>query len=317
MRFSALILALMLGSSSVAHAQDDEGHVAEARALFQQGSTLAEARRFSEALDAFERSLALVERPSTLFNVALCLFALDRLVEVIEVLERYRSSEDVSTESLVDTERMLAHAERSVGQLVIEIVPEEASVFVDGREVEGGARRTVRVNQGPHVIRADAPGHAPQLVQLDAEPGVITLRGIQLESTRVAPRLAVSIADRPEATITVDGEAIGIGRGAVELEAGPHEVRVDGPSGDPIVRQVELRWNERLRLDLSAPPPSPETDGWSEPALWVGVGAGAAAVALGIAVALLAPPIDGSPSGGSTGVVLSLDGPGSVEIGRP
>ncbi len=70
---------------------------AEARALFARGSELANERRFSEAAEAFSRSAELLERPSTLFNLGLCHYALGRHGAALEVLERYVAIADAST----------------------------------------------------------------------------------------------------------------------------------------------------------------------------------------------------------------------------
>lgn len=157
MRRAALIALSICALSSVALAQSvpatssaEDPDVAEARALFERGRALAEQRRFSEAAEAFTRSLALVDRPSTSFNLAITLSTLGRHVEAIEALEHYEASANLATEgdAVVEAQRMLAHARASVAEIVIDVVPADASVSIDGAPLPGGAQRTRVLNPG-------------------------------------------------------------------------------------------------------------------------------------------------------------------------
>ena len=310
MRHAALI-ALSLSASAVcgvattAHAQDAEDpHVAEARAHFDRGRTLAEQRRFSEAAEAFSRSLALVDRPSTIFNLAITLSTLGRQVEAIAALERYEATADVATEgdAVVEAQRMLAHARASVGEIVVDVVPADAAVAIDGEPVPGGAQRNRVVNPGPHVLRVEAEGYAPQLLELDAESGVQLRRGVQLESTRADPVLSIDVGDHLDSAIRVDGREVGRGSARLELEPGDHRVEVVDEELAVFERTVHLAYNDRLLLSV-APVRSNDHGIFEDAAPWIGLGLGLAAVAAGILIGVLAFEA-GQPGGGSTGVVL-------------
>jgi len=319
---TAALATALWGLPAAGAAQEPEpppsAEEVEARALFDRGRQLAEERRFSEAAEAFTRSLALVDRPSTAFNLGTCLYALERYVEAIEVLDRFEPEpDDPDAESgRADAARMLAHARASVARILVEVVPEDAEVFVDGDALEGGGTRLLAVNPGPHVIRAEAPHHAPRLIEVDVAAGRRVVRAISLTSTRQPARLEVSLSDRPGAAIFVDGQRVGVDEVSLELEAGPHEVRWQAPDAEaPEVRRIELDWSERLRLAIESPPAAP-TPLVEEPAFWaVGggvLGAVAVAVVIGVLVAETAP----QPGGGSSGVLLQPSR-GSVEISGP
>lgn len=295
-------------TEEAAPADEEDPAVAEARALFDRGRQLADQRRFSEAAEAFDRSLALVERPSTAFNLALCHYALGRHVEAIDVLERYRSEADPVEEgpAYEEAAQMLAHARRSVGTLVVEVSPPDARVSVDGRTIEGGATRTARVNPGPHVVRARAPHHRELLLEVEVDRGETVRRAAQLTDGRTPARLSIRVPDLPEAEIAIDGEVAGRGAAELELDAGRHALRVTHPTIRPHEQTLELDWSEHASVVIA------DSDARAslaeEPALWIGVGAAALAIggAIAIGFAATAPrPF----SGGSTGVVLRPEAP--------
>jgi hypothetical protein len=297
----SLIFALAL-AASVARAQGpSDPRALEARALFERGRELADHRRFSEAAESFSRSLELVSRPSTLYNLGSCLYALGRHVEAIAMFERYLAEGDPVVEGtgIADAERMLAHARRSVTELTIELEPADARLSIDGVEVEGGATRARTVNPGPHVVRAEADGHAPQLIELEASGDPIR-RAIHLVSTRAPGTLIVHVPDRTTATIRVDGREAGRGSATLTLDAGPHVVEIDDDNASPYRRDLALDWNERLRLDVTMQ----DREGLGEAgSFWLGFGGSVVLAGLLVLFTWLGVE-ESSPDGGTTGVVL-------------
>lgn len=85
----------------------------DARALFDEGVTLANEGAWNEALEKFEASYTLVERPSTLFNIGSVLIKLGRHDEAIERLERFLGvskddKERASAQALIDEAKQAA-----------------------------------------------------------------------------------------------------------------------------------------------------------------------------------------------------------------
>ncbi len=70
MRGVVVVVGLVLTLPAFAQDAEPISEVTEARALFERGSELTRQRRFSEAAESYARSAELVERPSTLFNLA-------------------------------------------------------------------------------------------------------------------------------------------------------------------------------------------------------------------------------------------------------
>ncbi|MGE0785129.1 MAG: PEGA domain-containing protein [Sandaracinaceae bacterium] len=258
----------------------------EARALFDRGRELADLRRFSEAADAFTRSVALVDRSSARFNLAVCFYALNRYVEAEAELTRYLAAADRASEgaSYDDAERMLAHARSAIGELTIEVEPSDARVMVDGVAVATGPRRSVAVNPGPHVVRVEAEGYAPQLATVVTSAGERSAHVAHLASTRRPATLEVRAGEAP---IAIDGRPVGIGDARVALDAGHHSVVV-GEGGNITQRDVLLDWNQDLRLELVVPP----ARGAIDEAIVIASLVGAAAVVVGALIALVAVVVD-------------------------
>ena len=89
-------LGVLLGGSTGRAQPADEPEVVEedpvvreARLHFERGRELATMRRFGEASEAFERSLAAVPRASPPFNLALCYYALAHYAEAPRSRERF------------------------------------------------------------------------------------------------------------------------------------------------------------------------------------------------------------------------------------
>jgi len=305
----ALMIGLSIGAAA-AMAQPpavEDPSAAEARALFERGHQLAADSRFSEAAQSFQRSLDLVDRPSTMFNLGICFFALDRHVEATAILERFTEAADPAeeAESIADARRMLTHARASVAHIIIEVVPSSATVLVDGQPLAGDATRSVAVNPGPHVVRVEAPHHAPTLLELTSRPGEEQRRAVQLDSTRQQATLSVEVPDRAQAAISVDGTEIGVGAASIELDAGPHQILVLEPGTDPLTRNIELEWNQRLRLALFLPPRAAPSLA-EEPAFWGVLGGGVGVVALAVLAGVLLSDMQATPNGGTTGEVITL-----------
>lgn len=305
MRLLAMTALLLLGTATAAaqpiasEIEPEDPALAEARAEFDRARELAEQRRFDEAAEHFARSLELAPRPSTAFNLGACLYALGRHVEAIAVLERYVAEADPAAEAvgLQDADRMLADARRSVSQLTLEIVPDDARVTIDGAPLDGGATRTVRLDPGTHMIRAEAEGHAPLLIEVRTRRGESTRRALRLESTR---RPAVLIVEAPAgARVRVDEREVS---GEVELAPGAHAIEVDAPGLAPIRHDVELAYDERLRVAVA--PADRTRDVLEEPAFWIGALGATVAIGVGVLAGVLATTLASSPDGGTTGTVL-------------
>ncbi len=319
------VVCVVLATSVEAQAPNEENESAvdpsavEARAFFERGSELARQRRFSEAAQAYERSLQLVNRSATRFNLGLCFYALGRHVESVELFEHYLDTADPAEEgsSIDEAREMLTHSRRQIAEFVIEVLPAEATVTVDGEPVSGAGTRQLRLNPGTHIVRAEADGHAPILLEVPIAAGESIRRALTLEreSGALVRPSTLEVQASPNATIQIDGEVAGMGTATRELPAGTYRVEVLSESLAPTVADLELAEGQRFvwRIDNQlVDRPAKSRAGL----IWGIVGGIAGAIIIGSVATVLARR-EPDPSGGSSGVTLTvMDGSGGVII-RP
>ena len=85
-RVCVMALTLWALGALVPHVVHADARDDEARALFEKGLEASDAQHLAEAVDAFRRSLSLVERPSTRFNLVTALFRQGQYREALERL---------------------------------------------------------------------------------------------------------------------------------------------------------------------------------------------------------------------------------------
>lgn len=151
----ALGLALLATAPLPAHAQDEEA--ARARAAFDRGTRRFTARRYEQALDAFQEAYSLAPHPAVLFNIASCYDKLDRATEAVNTYQRYlrERGDDVEPSRRRDVSTALARLGREVA--LLHIVPPEpdAPVTLDGQPIEVG-EDPLAVSPGTYVIASIA-----------------------------------------------------------------------------------------------------------------------------------------------------------------
>lgn len=129
-----------------------------ARELFERGVGHAEAGEWEPALEDFRASLALVERPRTLFNVAVALDHLERGPECVAAIDALLDHEDVDPRDREEAERLRRRWRARLGRLVLRLEPAGARASVDGDPLEG---MEALLAPGTHRLRVEAPGHRP------------------------------------------------------------------------------------------------------------------------------------------------------------
>lgn len=199
----AALCALFPGAASAqAPSRVDE---ARARALFEEGRRAAEAERWVEALDAFQRSRALANRPSTVFNVATTLVRLGRAREVLAALDELEAIATPREHArlLASAAELRAQAAALLRRVTLRIAPADAIVEIDGAILEGaGPERLAVLDPGPRAVVVRAEGHeeARFTLELSLAPGTHAL-GITAEG-HVPFERDVELA--PGARLTVD-----------------------------------------------------------------------------------------------------------------
>lgn len=247
----------VLGSAPAAHAQSG-AEMDQARELFRTGLDSARQGRWEEARDAFERSLAIVERPSTLLNLAGAQAQTGRLVAAAESYRRFLQRDDVERYR-AEAESALHAVEARIARLTI------ATVGVDdGDEVRldeavlahDALQAPVAVDPGRHVVSVQRDG--ADLARQEIALGEGEARTVAIEvAPRVVAALPVAVAVAPDATaldaprdegggddtwiwvgvgigaVVAIGVAVGIAVAVTSSESGP---LYEGNLGDGMVR---------------------------------------------------------------------------------
>lgn len=290
----ALWMVLALGS--VAEAQDA---ASEARRHFEAGAAHARADRWTEALEEFRASDALLPRASTEFNVASALVRLGRDREALAVLDALDARTDLDAALRTDVGALRAAAEDAMRTLVVSVRPAETRIEIDGEVAEGeGGERSIRVDPGAHVLVASAPGRAERRLTVPADGTALAL------DLDALPGVLVVEPTPADAAVAVDGAAAGSGRTEREVPAGSHHVHVTAADHDALDLDVQVAAGERALVPAVLARSSTEPSLVESPILWaiVGVVVVGAAVGIGVGVATSGGQ---SPYGGTSGVVLA------------
>lgn len=281
----------------------------KARELFEQGVSYASQERWGEALEYFRRSRALVQRPSTLFNIGVALLRLGRPTEALRALDDYLRTADPQgdAERRAEARRMLEVALQSTARLTVGVEPPAAEVRVDGERVPGeGATREVQLDPGDHRIEASADGYEPVEREVSVLPGERRTTRLQLEVApgRVEPGRIAITSNVSDAAIRLDGQLVGRGTWSGTAEPGRHRVEVRAAGHRPFERAVELETGREVELH-AALRATDDTRLVTEPVFWIVTAAAVAAVGLGVGLGVaLGGGGTKAPYGGNTGVVL-------------
>jgi len=311
MRGGLALLLVALSCPVIASAQTEEEPVeradaeAMAREHFTRGVELSRQERWGEALEYFRRSRALVERPSTTFNIALALLRLGHPTEGRATLEEYLAqSEGLEREEArrAQAPELMELANSSIAELTLEVAPPEAELRIDGVLIEAtGAERIVPLDPGTHSLRVTYEGYTAQTLDLSLLEGERASRAIAL-SARTDPARVRVTANVASAVIRIDDEEVGTGRYSGELEPGRHVVEVRAEGHEPYRREIEVAALERLDVQASLSRIDDSTV-WENPWLWVAVGVVLVGAGVGVGVGV-ASSSTADPYGGTTGVVL-------------
>jgi hypothetical protein len=274
---AAALLAVLL-TAGTASAQD----ASQARQLFEQGVSAAASQRWTEAIDAFTRSFAIVERASTAYNLAVALGRVDRVRDALGALEDYfrlaNASDSGEAERHQQATELRTRLEGRVARLTLTVAPEDATVEIDGTAVEGsGATRELTMDPGAHVIRV-VSGDDSEEVSVTLAAGEAATRSVSLGGGAVDTPPPAQPAARGGDPLGMLG-IVGIAIAGVGVAAGAAAIGTGVASNDIYNGLIE-----RCGPDHDACPPGSEGDistgsslAWASTALTIVAGVAVAA----------------------------------------
>lgn len=206
---ATLTLLATLTIAPVARAQDDDpARVAAARALFQEGVTLARRGEYADATDRFRRAHALRPSAPIELNLASALVHQGALVEASEIFERILRDPSLPRAIRAQAERLRDELAPRLARLTVRLEGDASDVRVelDSRELEQAALGVaLPIDPGAHEVRAlrDGADVAVDRVELaEGERGELVLT---IPARDEVPREALVVAPPAESPARTTG----------------------------------------------------------------------------------------------------------------
>src|SRR5450759_2628312 len=159
----ALSVAVTVPQAARARAKE------EARKHYDRAIELVDDAQLAEAIVEFQRSYDLTKHFSVLYNIGQVYVSLAKPVEAIAAYEGYLvgGGKNIPAARRAEVEKELARQKARLATLVFRIVPDGATIRVDGNEVgKSPLGQTMSAGIGEHVIAAAAEGHEPGEVKV-------------------------------------------------------------------------------------------------------------------------------------------------------
>jgi len=214
-----------------------------------------EAKDFEGASVEFLGAYAISKNPRVLFNVAICQKNLAHYARAVALLQRMiaeggaglTEAEHGRANEAIETIRVF------VTRLVLKVNEPNATVILDGRELEGRTpfADPIPVEVGTHTILVrkagfkDATLNLDAAANVDAEPPPVALEPLVRRGI-----VAVSVSGAPLARVLVDGVEMGFAPYAGEFPVGRHTVDAKAIGYVSAAASIELAQGARLPVDL-------------------------------------------------------------------
>ncbi len=236
--WARVVLALLVISGSVSAAPDPNQ---EAEREYKLGFDALQTGDCATALVHYQRSFALVRRPRTLFNMAVCQEQLGQDLDAWRSYQAFVGQAEPRDATIVARakERLEILRARLSGTVSVDATA-RSSVFVDSeRQARGETPLTLTLPPGSHVLRVVAPGGSPVDRTIQVNPGETTVVSVEIPlpstiSIRVEP------ADATIEEVGITGQVTGAL--VAKMTVGHHEYTV---------RRIGLR-TERVVVDAVA-----------------------------------------------------------------
>jgi hypothetical protein len=164
--FSILAVAFALARPAAAQDRPDDPTESlprkQSRAMFRRGVAAAEAQRWSEARDDFQKAFQLFPHPSILLDLGVSRSHVGEYEQAEQDLTRFMAEDTGATADELQAARLaLVDVRKHLGTIRVRVSPAGAIATVDQRPVAlvEGQLADVRVALGPHELEAHAPGH--------------------------------------------------------------------------------------------------------------------------------------------------------------
>jgi hypothetical protein len=258
-----------------------------AKAEYEAGKILYQAKDFGNAIIKFEKTYELSRDPRLLWNIAICQKELRRYTRMLATIKKLLAEGGpmLNEQDKQDAAEIAKTVEAFVSPLKLTVNEPGAAVTIDGESVgTTPLPGPVLVDVGTRSIRVTKKGFKERTESLLVGGGGEVALAIRLEKEIHRGRLIVEAG--PEDMIYLDGKAVGRGTFDGSVPSGGHTLRVTSPGMTSHQSEVLIQDDKMRRIPVTLEKQS-DSSKW----LWV---AGGAALLIGAAVggALLFQPPD-------------------------
>jgi PEGA domain-containing protein len=199
----------------------------DAKRHFQQGVALYNEGNFNSALVEFQAAYKSYPTPGVLYNIGLTQKSLFRYGEAIESLNKYMAEDPKLTpERKNEVQQLIADMKLLLADVTIYVVPDGATVMLDGRTVGTAPLKPLGIAAGNHVIEATADGFKAarkEVVVVAQQPLAVELK---LAAIPKSGKVHIT-ASQPLSHVRIDGRDMGVAPVDTELAIGGHQLEVD------------------------------------------------------------------------------------------
>lgn len=184
------------------------------------------AEDYPGALAAFQRSYALVPKPSVLYNLAMCYKALYRYVDAIATFQRYLllGSNRIQPSRLDEVKSEISEMKRLIGKLNVLHAPPDSEVLVDGKPVgKTPLVLPLEIDPGKHVVKLTKTGYQPFIKELTVASGSEIKLEVELKLQAAGIRVECNTVG---ATVQIDDQVLGACPYNGQVTPGRHELLV-------------------------------------------------------------------------------------------
>jgi hypothetical protein len=261
-----------------------------AKAEYEAGKILYQAKDFGNAIIKFEKAYEISSDPRLLWNIAICQKELRRYTKMLATIKKLLADGGplLSEQDKADAAQIVKTVEAFVSPLKLTVNEPGASVFIDGESVGTTPLAAPGVvGVGTRTMRVVKIGFKERTETMLVSGGGEVALAIRLEKELHRGRLVVEAG--PDDMIYLDGKAVGLGKFEGSIPSGGHTLRVTSTGMTPHQSEVLIQDEKtrRIAVRLEKKPTDPST--W----LWA---AGGAAQRIGAApvggVLLFKPPSD-------------------------
>jgi hypothetical protein len=205
-----LIVAAALAMAGLADAEPEQDRPApgtpseeeRARALFSAGIAKIRDENWREAESDLRRSYELVQRASTLYNLALVVFKQGRLTESLALASELIRTADPARDAKhrQNAATLIERIEQQMSVVEVTVAPADAAIMVDGHPAEGaGARRRLIIEPGRHRLEFSRAGYTAESMEMALSSGKERMIDVKLEPVKPSAPTPTPRPDWPPA----------------------------------------------------------------------------------------------------------------------